>query len=127
VRYVENARHASGQLSSVLAALDLVDQPAMRGLLVVPVDMPFIRAATIASLLEAFNESPLPIARVTHRGSHGHPVIFGRAAFDQLRTADPSQGARAVVRALPVLDVEVDDEGVLRDIDTGEEYVKLFT
>jgi molybdenum cofactor cytidylyltransferase len=126
VRYVENPRHASGQLSSVLAALDVVDQPAARGLLIVPVDMPLIRATTIATLLEAFNASPLSIARVTHRGRHGHPVIFGRAAFDLLRIADPAQGARAVVHAVPVLDVEVDDDGVLRDIDTPADYGELL-
>ena len=126
VTYVENPRHASGQLSSVLAALDVVDQPAARGLLIVPVDMPLVRASTIATLLDAFNTSPLSIARATHRGSHGHPVIIGRAAFDMLRTADPGQGARAVVRALPVHDVEVDDDGVVRDIDTPADYGELL-
>ena len=126
VRYVENPRHASGQLSSVLAALDVVDQPAARGLLIVPVDMPLIRATTIATLLEAFNTSSRSIARVTYRGRHGHPVIFGRGAFEMLRVADPAQGARAVVRALPVHDVEVDDDGVVRDIDTPADYGELL-
>ena len=126
VRYVENPRYESGQLSSVLAALDVVDQPAVRGLLIVPVDMPLIRATTIATLIDAFNTSQLSIARVTHRERHGHPVIFGRAAFDMLRVADPAQGARAVVRASPVLDVEVDDSGVVRDIDTPADYGELL-
>ena len=126
VRYVENPRYESGQLSSVLAALDVVDQPTARGLLIVPVDMPLIRATTIATLLDAFNTSPQSIARATHRGRHGHPVIFGRAAFGMLRIADPAQGARAVVRALPVHDVEVDDDGVVRDIDTPADYAELL-
>ena len=126
VRYVGNPRYESGQLSSVLAALDVVDQPAVRGLLIVPVDMPLIRATTIATLIEAFNTSRRSIARATHRERHGHPVIFGRAAFDMLRVADPAQGARAVVRALPVLDVEVDDDGVVRDIDTPADYEELL-
>jgi molybdenum cofactor cytidylyltransferase len=126
VRYVANPRYDSGQLSSVLAALDVVDQSAVRGLLIVPVDMPLIRATTIATLIKAFNTSQLSIARVTHRERHGHPVIFGRTAFDMLRGADPAQGARAVVRALPVLDVEVDDGGVVRDIDTPADYRELL-
>ena len=126
VRYVENPRYESGQLSSVLAALDVVDQPAVRGLLIVPVDMPLIRAATVATLLDAFNTSQLAIARATHHQRHGHPVIFGRAAFDLLRVADPAQGARAVVHALPLLDVEVEDDGVVRDIDTPADYEELL-
>lgn len=122
VRYVENPQHHTGQLSSVLVALDVVDPTPARGLLIVPVDMPLIRATTIATLIGAYNASALPIARATYRGQHGHPVIFGRTAFHKLRIADPAQGARAVVRALPVLDVEVDDDGVVRDIDTPADY-----
>jgi molybdenum cofactor cytidylyltransferase len=125
VRYVANPHHLSGQLSSVLVALDVVDPTPARGLLIVPVDMPLIDATTIATLIGAFNASALPIARATYRGQHGHPVIFGRAAFDRLRIADPAQGARAVVRALPVLDVEVNDDGVVRDIDTPADYRHL--
>jgi molybdenum cofactor cytidylyltransferase len=52
-------------------------------------------------------------------------VVFGRAVFDALRRADPATGAKAVVRAHPVLDVEVDDPGVLLDIDTPEDYQAL--
>ena len=37
--------------------------------------------------------------RAVHNGRHGHPVIFARAVFQELRHADQSVGARAVVRA----------------------------
>jgi CTP:molybdopterin cytidylyltransferase MocA len=55
-------------------------------------------------------------------------VLFKREVFDGLRTADPRLGARAVVRADParVLDVDVGDPGVIVDIDTPEDYARLF-
>jgi molybdenum cofactor cytidylyltransferase len=66
--------------------------------------------------------------RASYRGVHGHPVLFKRAVFDELRAADPHVGARAVVRADParVRDVEVNDRGVTLDIDTPEDYFRAF-
>jgi CTP:molybdopterin cytidylyltransferase MocA len=54
-------------------------------------------------------------------------VIFGRAVFDALRRADPNVGAKAVVQAheQDAIDVEVDDAGVLHDIDRPEDYARL--
>jgi molybdenum cofactor cytidylyltransferase len=55
-------------------------------------------------------------------------VIFGRRVFDELRRADPSVGAKAVVRAHAdqIVNVDVDDEMVLRDVDTPEDYQRAF-
>ena len=126
-RFVENARADEGQLSSVIAGLNAADRPGVGGVLVTLVDLPLIAPATVRILIEAFAAAHVPIARTSHRGRHGHPVIFGRQVFDELRRANPAVGAKSVVRAheASVLDVEVDDEGVLRDIDTPEDYRRL--
>jgi molybdenum cofactor cytidylyltransferase len=59
-----------------------------------------------------------------HHGKRGHPAVFGAALFAEL--ADPSLegGARTVVhRHLDrALLVDVEDAGVLTDIDTPEAY-----
>jgi molybdenum cofactor cytidylyltransferase len=127
VQFIENPRADAGQLSSLIAGLNAADHPGIRALLVTPVDLPLIRPATVAALLAAFSSSARAVARVTCGGRHGHPVIFGRAVFDALRRADPEAGAKAVVRAHPVLNVEVDDPGVLQDIDTPDDYDALST
>lgn len=127
-RFVENPDTEAGQLSSLLAGLAAVDRPGVRGLLVTPVDAPLIEAATVAALLDWLRSTGAPIVRATYEGRHGHPVIFGRAVFDDLRHADPSLGARAVVRAYAgrVVDVAVNDPGVLGDVDTPENYRTLL-
>ncbi len=128
VDFVDNPSHELGQLSSLLAGLAYAEAHGAAGALVVPVDMPLIRAGTVRAALEAFIQGDRPVLRVTHRGQHGHPVIFGAGLFAVLRNADPSLGARAVIREDPsrVRDLEVDDPGVLRDIDLPEEYRRLF-
>jgi len=127
-RFVENLRPEDGQLSSLLAGLNVADRPGVRGVLVTPVDLPLVSGQTVAALLRAFNASAAPVARAVHRGRHGHPVIFSRKVFDELRRADPSIGAKAVVNAhaAEVLNVEVDEPAVLMDVDTPEDYTRAF-
>ena len=126
-RFVENARAEEGQLSSVIAGLNAADRPGVGAVLVTLVDLPLIKADTVRTLIDTFLTTHALIARTSHRGRHGHPVIFGRRVFDELRHADPQVGAKLVIRAhqASVLDVEVDDGGVLRDIDTPEDYADL--
>ena len=129
-RYVENAAAAEGgQLSSLLAGLDAVVRPEVRGLLVTPVDVPLVDDGTVEALLRAFAANRSPIVRAVHHGRHGHPVVFSRDLFDELRHADPAMGAKAVLRAheTEILDVEVVNPGVVDDVDTPEDYERLLS
>jgi len=128
VRYVDNHHADQGQISSILAAIDVVDHPGVQGLLVVPVDLPLITAATVAALLAAFEREAPAIARPTYHGRNGHPVVFAPSLFGELRHADRSIGARAVVRAhaAGTVQVEVPDANVLVDIDDPEAYLRVF-
>jgi molybdenum cofactor cytidylyltransferase len=123
---VVNPRAEEGQLSSVVAAVGGA-RPDDAGVLVTLVDLPLIRPSTIAALVAGFSARPTSIVRAVHKGRHGHPVIFPARVFDALRRADPSVGARAVVRApgQELIDCEVDDPGILVDIDTPEDYARL--
>ena len=128
VRAVENADADRGQLSSVVVGLNAADRPGVHGIALTPVDAPLVRSDTVRSLLDVFASRHPPIVRATYRGRHGHPVIFSRAVFDSLRHADPAIGAKAVVRAhaQDTIDVDVDDPGVVLDVDSPEDYAKLL-
>lgn len=127
--FVVNPESEGGQLSSLLSGLDAAaDNPNLEGLLVMPVDVPLMSAAVMRTLLARADVAESSIVRAVHAGRHGHPVLFKREVFEELKSADPSLGAKAVVRANPhrVLDVEVDDPGVTMDVDTPEDYERLF-
>ena len=128
IRLIENAHADRGQLSSVVAGLDAADHPGVRGVLVTPVDAPLVRRETIEALLALFTARLAPVVRATYRGQHGHPVIFSRAVFDDLRHADPSVGAKAVVRAHAgqALDADLDDPAIVQDVDEPEDYARLL-
>lgn len=125
-RTVLNPRPDEGQLSSLIAGLDAVDRPGVEAVLVTLVDVPLIGAGAVRLLLARAGAATAPVIRAVHDGRHGHPVIFKRELFDALRTADPATGAKPIVRAVQVEDVETGDPGVVEDVDTPEEYARLF-
>ena len=121
---VENPRPENGQLSSLLVGLDALERSDVAGVLVCPVDMPLFTEATVHAILTAARTTAAAIIRPSSEGRHGHPVLFTRRTFADLRHADLALGARAVVQARvdDTADVEVDDPGAFIDIDTPEDY-----
>jgi molybdenum cofactor cytidylyltransferase len=128
VRFVLNPDYESGQLSSLLAGIAIVDRPGVQACLVTLVDVPLVAASTVRAVVERYCQTHAPVVRPVHRGRHGHPVLLDRALFPLLRGADPAAGAKPVIRAnvSPAGDVEVDDEGAFLDIDTPEEFERAF-
>jgi len=86
-----------------------------------PVDHPAIEAATLRRLVDAFAEAgDAEVARPIHRGRGGHPPLVARALWPALvACADHPDGARGVLRAARAIAVEVDDPGVIHDVDTA--------
>ena len=134
-RVVVNPDPDRGQLSSLVVGLDALELPdadgrAVDAVLVTLVDVPLATPATVRALLERYRRTRAPLVRPARRDGpgHGHPVLFGRALFGELRRADPAAGAKPVVRAheAEAEDVVVDDPGAFTDIDTPDDYRRAF-
>ena len=87
-------------------------------------DVPLVAKETVIELLKAYEETRRPIVFPEYRGRQGHPVLWGRSFFGELRNLDGDRGAKALLErnrdlalALPVV-----DPGVCLDIDTPEDY-----
>jgi molybdenum cofactor cytidylyltransferase len=131
VSSVENPQYEEGQLSSLLVGLAAVEQRHnnVEAVMMTLVDLPLISAATVRAVREAYLANPgAPLVRPRRGGRHGHPVIFNRSIFGELRRADPSKGAKPVVHAHAAeeVNVDVDDEGAFIDIDTPEDYERFI-
>jgi len=88
------------------------------GWIVALADMPFVRPDTIRRIARALEEGAV-IAAPSHAGARGHPVGFARRCYDELSVLKGDAGARELLKKHPdwVTLYEVDDPGVLRDID----------
>ena len=121
-----NPDYEQGQLSSLQRALEVLEASPIDGLMLFLVDHPFVTKELIQTLVRAFSEGVHPLVIPSFHGRCGHPVIFARSLFPEFKNAPLHLGAAAVVKvhAKEVLHVEVEDEGILIDIDTPEIYRK---
>jgi len=126
-RVIEHTGWQRGQLSSLVSGLDAIDAPLLEAALVTLVDVPLVHASTVAAVIEAWRRTRAPIVRPALGERHGHPVIFDRSVFADLRSADLDTGAKAVfaLHRDRIVNVEVDDAGAFEDIDTPEDYQRL--
>jgi CTP:molybdopterin cytidylyltransferase MocA len=152
--FVENERWPSGQTSSMQCGLRAVPEEA-DGVLFTLVDHPAVRMKTIDALLgagiagegdepgklkhaspreqiasrgghESQSQALLRVPR--YRGRNGHPIWFSRSLIPEFLALKESGAARDVVRAHASVTefVDVDDAGVLADIDDAAAYRALF-
>jgi molybdenum cofactor cytidylyltransferase len=78
-------------------------------------------------LLDAFSRLRAPVVLPRHAGRRGHPVLFATRLREEILAAPDAPGARGVVHAheADLAVVEVDDPGVLDDVDTPGDYARL--
>jgi molybdenum cofactor cytidylyltransferase len=126
-RIVRNPDPSRGQLSSLLAGMDAVLSARTEALMMTLVDVPLVRVSTVIAVIDEWRRSRAPIVRPAIGDRHGHPVIFDRAVFDEIRRAGLDVGAKSVVRAHEheIVNVPVDDEGCVRDVDTPADYDEM--
>jgi len=119
-----NSEYEQGQLSSLQCGLRHFSSARLDGVMVFLIDHPMIHRGLVNRLVETFdhNASPIVLPSFAHR--RGHPIIFGAELFQELLAAPLDQGAISVVRKHQheILHLEVNDPGVLVDIDTPEAY-----
>ncbi|MFI5253297.1 MAG: NTP transferase domain-containing protein [Bacteroidota bacterium] len=122
-----NKDYQRGQLSSVHAGVKTAVEFAPDAILLHPVDHPFILSGTIRAMIETFSNAPGGIIIPVHKGKRGHPVLFSATLVPDLLAAPHDIGARAVVwnHSADVYELETDDSGVLKNIDTPEAYEHL--
>ena len=123
-RFARNVDQARGPLSSLWVGLDAVMCSDLDVVLMTLVDVPMVLPSTIRAVVDAWRRTGAPIVRPAIGDRHGHPVLFDRSVFDELRRAPLALGAKAVVRAHAgrLVNVVVEDEGCLVDIDTPADY-----
>lgn len=120
-RVVECPDADQGMGASLVFALS--QTRAASGWLIALADMPYVKTTTINALVEALRRDA-DIAVPLYQGRRGNPVGFSRRHLPELLTLGGDQGARRLLKTYPVTEVEVDDPGIVHDIDTPEDLVR---
>jgi molybdenum cofactor cytidylyltransferase len=122
LHFVENNQFRDGLASSIRCGISALDDTVDAALIMLA-DMPLVQSRTIAGLISALKpEQGRTIALPRYRGKRGNPVLFARQHFDELTALDGDKGAQKllIAHAAAIIEVAVDDPGVLLDVDTKE-------
>lgn len=115
VALVPNPQYREGMFSSVRAG---IAQVAAERFFLLPGDYPAVNARTYEQLLLTPGEIVIP----TYGGRKGHPVLLDSRCIPEI-LAQPSEATlRDYIEAQGYTTVDVQDEGILMDVDTPEDY-----
>lgn len=121
VSVVVNVEPSRGMFSSIQTGVAAGIGDAY---LVLPADMPFVRAATVSVVLDHARAADSVVVPV-FRGRRGHPIIVAAGLRTHMLAADPSSTLKNVLlaSAAPQIEVDVDDPGVTRDVDVPGDLI----
>lgn len=105
---------AGGMGASIACAV--ASRPEAGGWIIALADMPAIRPATIVAVRAAIAQGAA-CAAPYFQGRRGHPVGFGAVCGPELAALHGDAGARAVLERHRPLRIDVDDPGILQDVD----------
>ena len=127
IMFVDNPDYPDGISGSLKLGLRALPR-GVDGAMICLGDMPRVTAAQIDRLIAAFNPvEGRAICVPTFNGKRGNPVLFARRFFEEMESVSGDVGARHLIGEAPelVCEVEMQDRGVLVDIDTPEALAEI--
>ncbi|MEW6578583.1 MAG: selenium cofactor biosynthesis protein YqeC [Chloroflexota bacterium] len=123
VRVVHNPDYRQGEMiSSVQAGLRALPQEIAACLMVMG-DQPALSACVVDQVLLAYGHGRGEIIAPVYEGRRGHPVLFDSRYWPELLALEAGAPRDVIARYPDRLHlVPVDDDSILRDIDTPEQY-----
>ena len=125
VRIVHNPDWEAGQSTTVRAGLTAAAPEAGAAIFLLS-DQPFITSELIRALINQHQLTLAPVIAPVIGGRRANPVLFDRETFAALGELEGDTGGRAIFHAFPVEALAWEDEAVLLDIDTPEDYRRLM-
>lgn len=125
VMVVYNPRFDEGMSSSIIIGLSAVEKRHDHVMILLG-DMPFIRTEVIHLLLARYLSSGMPIGAMVSETGLGHPVIFSRALYPELKHLRGDVGGKPILDKYPQRICRVAPRRFYdnRDIDTASDYAK---
>ena len=127
IRFVYNKDYNLGQTSSFKTGLAGVD-PKASGIMLLPVDFPFINPQTVDQMINQFNTKKPLILIPMYQNKKGHPPIFSARLRNEFLEMDTSVGLNWMAKKYSTEAEywEVNDAGVLKSFNTPEELRKII-
>jgi molybdenum cofactor cytidylyltransferase len=93
--------------------------------LLAPADVPRLSRGVIEQLIRAHDpDQPAAILPV-FQGERGHPLLLPWGLAQRVHDLAPHEGASAVLNNVAVRELPCHDRGIVEDLDTDADYVRL--
>lgn len=127
ITFVENPDYAHGMFTSVQVGARAL-KPGYEAFFVMPVDIPLVKSSSITSLINAYKEHPGKIIYPIFHAKRGHPPLIPTSLAPVIAEWGRDGNLRDVLSAHEKLtiEVDVDDENILLDINTADDYRRLL-
>jgi molybdenum cofactor cytidylyltransferase len=122
---IHNDTWKFGQSSSLKKGLNQVNQDNS-GAMVLLGDQPMITSKLIDELISLYENSKTDVVMVQTNGIRTPPIIFSINCYDSIRMLEGDKGARDIINKFKVIFYENQEELLITDIDTEQEF-KLLT
>jgi len=124
VSHCYNENFKQGMLSSIKCGIRSLPEE-LDAMLIFPGDQPLIPVDAVREVIQAYKQSGKGILIPVYRQKRGHPILIDRKYSPEIEKLDDREGLRSLALKYPdeVYEVEVYHDGILRDIDTKEDYL----
>jgi molybdenum cofactor cytidylyltransferase len=119
IKFVYNENFNQGMFSSIQKGCIEVNTPTF---LLTPGDCPLVKKETVQLLAEQKGNVVIP--SFNYKG--GHPIKLSSEVKQKILETNPKSNLRAVLNGFEKKYINVDDPGVLMDVDTPEDYQKAM-
>jgi len=127
-KIIKNPDYLKGQSTSLIKGVNNVSSfcDAVMFLLA---DQPLVSPGIINKLINSHEKSRPLITIPYFKGRRGNPVIIARHLFDRLESITADKGARVLFDEFKesVLKVSVQEQSILADVDTMDDYKQLIS
>ena len=126
VRFVYNKDYNLGQTSSFKSGLQHLDAHC-QGVLLLPIDYPWIKKATLETLCGVFSKKKPAILVPIFNGRRGHPPVFATYLKTEFLALNNDLGINTLAHhhQKETILLPVDDPGVITTFNTKEEFEKI--
>jgi len=127
IKCVVNEYYVRGMYSSVQKGVMEID-PNSKGFMIMPVDIPLIKANTIRELATFFIENNYDIISPFFNNIKGHPPVLSRKCIKSILNDEPAGGLQNIINSKEwsTYNFNTLDEGTLYEMDTKDQYFKLL-
>ena len=125
--FVYNPNFSEGMTTSIKSGVKEVS-PDCDGYMICLADMPFINTSEINKLIHAYAQNRIKEKRLivipVYQGHRGNPVLFSTEFREDILEHKIEYGCKGVIMKNfeSVKEIEMDDDSMLLDVDTLEDY-----